>query len=164
MMKCHELMGFMSANLAAEILEFAYTSDKPLYRTVLSAVAEARRVRLVFYERKPRAQRHADMLALLGSSRLEATAGLLLQGWLTKNQNQMLGDFLDAIGVPHKEGIVEQFPDGVDDDKMKKAVDLLLGKYPRENVAVYLNAIFALNNLNWTNLQEIIEKDDRLQF
>jgi hypothetical protein len=164
MMKCHELMGFMPSALASEILEFAYTTDKALYRSVLAAAAEARKVRLVFYERKPRTQRHGDMLALLTSARLDATAGLLLQGWLTKSQTAMLTDFLNTLGITHKEGIVEQFPATVDDGKLNEAVELLLGKYPKTNVAVYLHAVFALNDVRWPNLEALLDKDSRLQF
>jgi hypothetical protein len=164
MMKCHEIMGFMPSALASDILEFAYTADKALYRSVLAAAAEARKVRLVFYERKPRAQRHSDMLTLLSSSRLDSSAGLLLQGWLTKSQTALLTDFLNTLGISHKDGIVDQFPPTVDDGKLKEAVELLLSKYPKGNVAVYLHAVFALNDVHWSNLDALLEKDPRLQF
>ena len=61
MLTSHELFGFMSPSLALEILTYVYESDKPLYRATLSAVAEARKVRPVFLERRPRAQHAADM-------------------------------------------------------------------------------------------------------
>ena len=48
----------------------------------------------------------------------------------------MLVDFLDALGIAHEEGVVEQLPPTMDDAKVRAAVDALLAKYPPEAVAV----------------------------
>lgn len=48
MLASHELLGFMSPALAAEILAFVFETEKPTYRATLSAVAEARHLRPVF--------------------------------------------------------------------------------------------------------------------
>ena len=45
MLKSYELFGFMSPGLANEILTFAFETEKPTYRAVLQAVAEARKLR-----------------------------------------------------------------------------------------------------------------------
>ena len=54
-------------------------------------------------------------------------------------------------------------PDGVDDAKLKSAVETLLAKYPPEVVAVYLNAFNDMNTANWPNLKTMLENDARLQ-
>jgi len=51
----------------------------------------------------------------------------------------------------------------MDDAKLKSAVDILLGKYPPEAVAVYLNAFNDMNEANWANLKALLEGDSRLQ-
>jgi hypothetical protein len=51
----------------------------------------------------------------------------------------------------------------VDDAKLKAAVELLLGKYPHETVAVYLNAFNDMNTAGWANLKALLETDARLQ-
>jgi hypothetical protein len=163
MMTCHELFGFMTPALAREILEYVFTSDKPLYRTTLAAVAEARKLRPVFYERKPRTERHADMLSMLSRPRMEAAAANLLRGWLTKTQVAMLGDFLDGLGIPHQNGVAETIPTAIEDEKLKAALEILLGKYPPEKVAVYLNAFLTMNDVAWPNLKSLLETEPRLQ-
>lgn len=163
MLKCYELVGFMPAELSREILETTYRDDKPLYKSVLAAVAQALRVRPVFLEKKPRVQRHAEMISVLGRPRLEEAAASLLRGWLVKSQTAMLADFLDALGIPHQQGVVEDFPDTVPDDKLDAAVEQLLAKYPREKVALYLNAIPATSGVNWPNLTQRLQSDPRLQ-
>ena len=163
MLTSHEMFGFMSPTLAGEILAFTFESDKPLYRTALTAVAEARKVRPVFLERQPRTQRHAMMLTVLSRPSMELIVGNLIRHWLVKKQNPMLVQFLDALGIPHKEGVVEDLPATVEDDKLKAAVDGLLAKFPQEEVAVYLIAFNDMNEANWPNLKTMIETDTRLQ-
>lgn len=163
MLKCYELVGFMPATLAQEILDTTYRDDKPLYKAVLAAVAEATRVRPAFLEKKPRAQRHLDMISVLGRPRMEEAAASLIRGWLLKAQTAMLADFLDTLGIPHENGAVEEFPEAVPDDKLLAAVEAVLAKYPREKVALYLNAIHATSGVKWPNLERLLQSDNRLQ-
>ena len=163
MLKSHELIGFMSPALAGDILSFTFESEKPTYRAVLQAVAEARRVRPVFLERQSRAERHAAMLSTLTRPNLDIAAGTLLRTWLVRKHQAMLEGFLDALGIPHEKGVVESLPEAVDDVKLKAAVEGLLAKHPPEVVAVYLNAFNDMNEANWPNLKALLESDSRLQ-
>ena len=163
MLTSHELFGFMSPPLALNILTYTYENDKPLYRATLGAVAEARKLRPVFLERQPRPQRHASMLATLARPALDMVAGNLLRTWLLKKHKQMLGDFLDALRIPHQEGVVEDLPATMDNAKIHAAVDVLVGKYPPEVVAVYLHAFSEMNTVNWPDLKTMLESDPRLQ-
>jgi hypothetical protein len=163
MLTSHELIGFMSPGLALEILTYVYESEKPLYKTTLGAVAEARRLRPVFLERQPRAQRHAVMLGTLARPALEMVAANLIRTWLLKKHNGLLVDFLNALGIEHKEGVVEDLPATMDDAKLRAAVDALLAKYAPEVVAVYLNAFNDMNEVEWPNLKAMLEADKRLQ-
>jgi len=156
-------MGFMSPTLALEIINHAYESDKPLYRAVLGAVAEARKLRPIFLERQPRADRHASMIQTLARPSLDAVTGNLLRAWLLKKYKSMLCDFLDALGVAHKDGVVDDLPASMEDEKLRAAVETLLTKYPPEVVAVYLNAFNDMNEVNWPNLKTTLEADKRLQ-
>jgi hypothetical protein len=163
MLTSHELLGFMSPALANDILNFAYESDKPTYKATLAGVAQALRVRPLYLERQPRPQRHASMVQILSRPGLDAAAGTLLRVWLVKKQKPMLVDFLDALGIPNKEGVVDDLPATVDDAKLKSAIETLLAKHPPEAVAVYLNAFNDMNEANWANLKTMLESDSRLQ-
>jgi hypothetical protein len=153
----------MSPALALEILTYVSETDKQLYRATLNAVAEARKVRPVFMERQPRTQRHATMLATLSRPALDLFTANLIRAWLLKKHNAMLVDFLNALGIPHKEGVVEDLPAAMEDAKLREAVEALLAKYPPETVAVYLHAFNDMNEVNWPNLKTMLESDKRLQ-
>jgi hypothetical protein len=154
----------MSPALAVRIIEFAHDSNKELYRTVLNTVAQERRLRPAFFERTPRATRHASMAALLARPRLEPLAANLVRDWLMKDKAPMLADFLDGLGVAHQNGAAEEFPATVDEAPLRAAVDKILAKYPAEEVAVYLNAFYSINDIRWPNLEAILKTDPRLQF
>ena len=163
MLTSHELFGFMSPDLANEILNFAYETDKPTYKSTLNAIAQARHVRPVFLERQPRPQRQATMILTLSKPALEEMAGGLIRVWLVKKYKAMLADFLDALEIKNEAGVVDDLPKEIDDAKLKSAVDVLIGKYPPEAVAVYLHAFNDMNEANWANLKTMLESDSRLQ-
>ena len=163
MLTSHELLGFMSPSLALEILTFAYETDKPLYRSTLGAVAEARKLRAVFLERQPRTQRHAAMLTTLTKPALELITANLIRTWLLNKYKGMLVDFLDSLGIQHKDGVVDDLPKSMEDARLQAAVEALLNKYPPEVIAVYLNAFNEMNEVEWANLKRMLETDKRLQ-
>ena len=101
---------------------------------------------------------------MLAKPRLDLAASTLIRVWLMKKHTQMLIDFLDALGIDHKAGVVDDLPATIDDSKLKEAIEKLLGKYPREEVAVYLNAFYSMNDVSWLNLKTLLEADPRLQF
>jgi hypothetical protein len=163
MLTSHELLGFMSPALANDILNFTFESDKPAYKATMAAVAEARKLRPVFLERQPRDARQTMMLAALARPNLEGAAAALLRAWLVKKHAALLIDFLDALGIPHENGVVEDLPGEVPDEKLKPAIEKILAKHPHEVVAVYLNAFNDMNAAHWPNLKAILESDARLQ-
>lgn len=163
MLTSHELMGFMSAELSNDILQSAFENDKDLYKATLKAVADARKLRPIFFEKQAKAQRHASMVSTLSKPNMELAAGTLLRGWLLKKYNGMLVDFLNALDIPHKDGVVEDLPEKIDDAKLKTGVDTLIAKYPREVVAVYLNAFNSMNETGWDNLEKMLSEDSRVQ-
>lgn len=153
----------MSPTLATHILDYIYENEKDIYRLTLNAVAEAKKLRPIFMERKAKAERNKDILSMLGKPRLDLAAANLLRAWLLRKHKQMLIDFLDTAGVKHKEGVVDDLPKKVADDKLKAAVEKLLAQYPAEEVSVYLNAFQSMNEVSWDNLKALLEADSRLQ-
>ena len=162
-MTANELFLAISPALATRILEEVHATDKDLYRVALNAAAQVRKVRPIFLERQSRAERHRLMAAALLRNDMEMIAGNLVSGWLVKSHQQMLVDFLDALKVANDKGVVENLPATVPDADLDKAIELLLSKYDRESVALYLRAFNDLNEANWPNLAAKLNSDDRLK-
>jgi hypothetical protein len=69
----------------------------------------------------------------------EQLALALLIEWLMRHHRSMLVDFLDQLGVPHKQGETdEDFCETRTPEQLRAAADVLLAKYPAFHVAVYL--------------------------
>ena len=163
MMTLNEIVGFMPPALATEILDDVFADDRQLYRAVSGEVAAALKQRPLFFEKKPRTERNKVILDMLTRPRMQNTAATLLRGWLVKSEAPMLATFMDALGVEHKNGVVEDFPEEVDEAKLNEAVDKLLATYPQEKVLVYLNSFSAMNDAPWKSLTKRLEEDKRLQ-
>ena len=162
-MTSYEMFATMPQALGNRILEEMSLEDKPFYRGILDAVAQSRKVRVVYLERQPRTDRHGFVVATLARPSMEPTAANLLRTWFLKKQNQLLIDFLDALGIAHEKGVVEDLPEKVEDEKVKGAVEALLAKHPAEVVALYLHSFLHLNDVHWHNLEEILFEDPRLE-
>ena len=162
-MTSYEMFATMPQALASRILEEMSGEDKAFYRGVLDGVAQARKVRLVYLERQPRTDRHALVAATLARPSMEPAAANVLRTWFLKKQNQLLIDFLDALGITHEKGVVEDLPEKVEDAKVRAAVETLLGKHPPDVVALYLHSFLHLNDVHWHNLEEMLFEDPRLE-
>ena len=157
MLTSHELLGFMSPALAKDILQFTFESDKPAYKaTVASKGGRPSMCGLSFLNAASPAR--PGMSPCFSHPRLKPTLDVAadappprLAG--KKNTRPCSWIFWNAPpDIPNEEGVVEDLPASVDDIKLKAAVELLVGKYPHEVVAVYLNAFNDMNTANWPNL------------
>ena len=152
-MKCHEIFGAVSADLADEIIRFLHKNQRPLLETTILALAEQQRVRSVFVSRKPWRERGVWLANALSRRINEGEAVRLLQTWLFEARKELLCFFLDTLGIEHDgEGAVEDLPDEPDEAAIKDAVEKTLEKFPREHVAVYLHAFSAAEPEAWPKL------------
>jgi len=162
-MKAHEIYHRISPALNETLLSALFANDKPAYKATLTALGNQRKLRPVFLERKPRAERHTWMQTAMGQKVSDEIALNLLQFWLLTSQQPMLVDFLDALGITHDgKGAVEEMPESPDKEKLTAAIETLLGKYPHENVAVYLHTFQSMNDPVWAPLDEILASEPRL--
>lgn len=164
MLSFHELIGFMSPKMANRILEDTQANNREVYRALVASMAQAQKMRPVFIGRQPKERRHKSFVQMLSRAGSEEHAGNLIRGWLFKEHKDVLTGFLGKLGIEHEEGMVNDLPESISDDALNAAVDLLIEKYDRELVAVYLTAFNASNENRWGNLDALLAEDERLQF
>ena len=164
MLTFHELIGFMSPKMANRILEDTQANNREVYRALVASMAQAQKMRPVFIGRQPKERRHKSFVQMLSRAGSEEHAGNLIRGWLFKEHKDVLTGFLGKLGIEHEEGMVDDLPESISDDALNAAVDLLIEKYDRELVAVYLTAFNASNEYRWGNLEGVLADDERLQF
>ena len=162
-MTSDQLFAAMPTSLAIEIIESISTADKPLYKSVVEAVAQARKVRGVFLMRQPRGERHPLMAASLARPHLRLVGDNLLRTWLLKKHSALLTDFLDGLKISHDNGVVQDLPATIEDAALNNCVETVLGKHPPLVVALYLHAFNSMNETRWTNLDALLQTDQRLR-
>ena len=160
----NEIFARMPASVADELLAHLFENEKPLYKNLIETLAKQRKLRPVFIERKPRAERFAWIREALGRKVNEGVAAHLLQIWLVGQHSQLLCDFLDALGIAHDaNGTVEELPPQPAREPLDAAINAVLEKHPREVVSIYLHAFQALDDTGWPLLDEILKSDERLK-
>jgi hypothetical protein len=164
-MKAHEIFQQMSLALAAEIFSYLQQEQKPVLKAAIQGLAEQRRLRAVFVERKPPNERFAWLQNALGRKVSDTVAAHLLQAWLLGAEKPMLCDFLDALGIKHDDdGTVENLPDSPPKEKLSEVVRQLLVRYQAEKVAVYLHAFHDMDStVSWEPLGEMLREEEELR-
>ena len=66
-MKSSEIFAHLSPGLGEQVLGWLQATEKPTYKVAIQTLAAQRKLRPVFVERKPRAERHAWLQTALAA-------------------------------------------------------------------------------------------------
>lgn len=73
-------------------------------------------------------------------------------------QRPMMGEFLDALGIAHENGLIsEESVAKPDAERVRAAAAQLAGKYPAEDVALYFSTLVSQDPETWEALTELPE-------
>ena len=159
----YEIFARLSAPVTDQLFGFLIEKEKALYKATIETLAKQRKLREIFVERKPRAERHVWMREVLGKKVNDGVAAHLLQIWLVGAQAPLLCDFLDALEIAHDpNGTIETIPAAPPTEKLLAAVDRVLGQHDPAIVVTYLHAFQALDDSGWPTLEELLRTDPRL--
>src|SRR6266540_6001368 len=92
--------------------------------------------------------RKARHLATLGSLPDPLAARALILYHLAE-QRPMMGAFLDALEIPHEDGLIQEDAVTPDVSKLAPAVAKLNETYPVEDVSLYLNTLLCQDPATW---------------
>ena len=115
-------------------------------------VAKALRFRPQAIRKLPMAKRAKKAHSILIAGSQAELCYELFGSYLIKNRKELVTGFLDATGVVHEEGMIEDLDDNTPDaDKIAEAVKELDGKFETEDVTLYLS----LAAEQWPGLKEL---------
>lgn len=163
-MTSYEIFGRCSSQLANEIFGYLLEKEKPVYRAVIQNLANQRKLRPVFIERKPKPERHTWLQQALARKPADDLATQVFQIWLLGGQQPLICEFLDALEIKHDgKGVVDQLPAEPEPAKLQAAIDLILGHHSPETVTIYLHLFRTMDDAGWKHLGEILDNDARLK-
>jgi len=164
-MRPSEIIERMPPEAACEAIGRIEAIDRDSYRALLSTSAERRKLRPVFLEKKPRAERHRWIAGTLSRPANDDLAEQSLQIWLLGDYKEMICGYLDAVGIEHDgEGFLETVPGQPEEAVLRAALDNMLESYPAPVVATYLRMFEAIEETDWPLLTELLDTDERLRF
>ncbi len=67
-------------------------------------------------------------------------------------QREMMGEFLNALGIAHENGLIQDDEVKPDPEKLTPAVETIARKYPAANVSLYLNTLLCQDPGTWNGL------------
>jgi hypothetical protein len=162
-MKCYEVFGKLSPELANEIFAYLLEFEKPVYKAMVQNIASRRKLRSIFIERKPKQERHLWLQQALSLKSADDLTMQLLQIWLLGAQREMICEFLDSLGIEHDgRGVVDNLPAAPSRDRLNETITKLLEKRSPEVVALYLHAFQAMDETGWSILDEALATDSRI--
>ena len=85
----------------------------------------------------------------------DSLAGSLLLALHLEERRPMLGAFLDALEIPHENGLIAEGPDPKPPApaQLEKAAKALLERFPAPDVDLYLSALYVLDRETWAGLK-----------
>ena len=101
-------------------------------------------------------ERKAKHLATLGGLP-DAMAARALIVYHLAEQRPMMGAFLDALGIAHENGLIQEDAVKPEPDRIAPAVAQLTQQFPPEDVRVYLNTLLSQDPETWGGLAGLPE-------
>src|SRR5919201_2689491 len=92
--------------------------------------------------------RKARHLATLGSMPEQIAARAVIAYHLAE-QRPMMGAFLDALGIAHDNGLIQQDDVQPDRSKFASAAETIRGRFPSEDVQLYLATLLCQDPEAW---------------
>ena len=162
--KPHELFKQVDPALVTELFTSFREEDRDVYKTSLASLAQSRKLRPIFIQKKPVAEQIGWMHKTLKLRSSDMVGENLLQVWFMKFQQPLLVKFCDGMGIAHNgEGSVEgELPAELEAGKLKTTVDALYADFNPSIVSLYLHVFNLQRPGGWDALAAVLADDERV--
>jgi hypothetical protein len=125
-----------------------------LVPTALAALVAARKLRPQAARALPHDQQAKILASVLDPG--EPLSAFLLASLHLGDRRPILRSFLDAVGLPHEDGMLKPESDdmALDKDKVQAAVQKIAAEFPRAQVDLYLNVLWLQDPDRWGLLEQ----------
>lgn len=100
-----------------------------------------------------RKARHLASLATVP----DAIVGRALIAYHLTEARPMMGAFLDALGIAHEEGLIQEENVTPDPAKLAPAAKAIASQFPADQVSLYLNTLLCQDPETWKGLDGLAE-------
>lgn len=153
-MRPHELYKTFDFALFKQMLDWFRANDKNVYLHTLATLAQARKLRPVYVQKKSIADQYRWIVDTLQLRASDTMGEHLLQAWFMAGHQAMLGAFCDAMGILHdgKGSIHGDLPQVLVDERLDAGIARLLEHHDAKIVELYLHVFNMQRPGGWENL------------
>ncbi|MCB1009058.1 MAG: hypothetical protein KDB94_09200 [Acidobacteria bacterium] len=136
--------------------------ERPTEEAAVAAAQEIvkiLRVRPQAFHKIPLEQRVRAVAGLAAPP--DSLAEALLISLHVDSRRALLIAFLDALAIPHEEGMIDDESDDFDPptaDAVRAALPALLERFPADEIRTYWNALWLQDGERWTALVDVVDE------
>jgi|SoiMethySBSTD1v2_1073268.scaffolds.fasta_scaffold197537_3 hypothetical protein len=128
----------------------------------MALIAQRIKFRLKSVQAMPIEKKTRQLISLPNIS--EMVVARLLVSYHLAHQRPMMGQFLDALGIKHEEGLIaEDEMEPPSADRLGAAARVLAGSYSGDDVALYFFTLLWQDPETWAGLSDLPEIRDRFR-
>jgi hypothetical protein len=156
-MRSYQVFAAMSPERAVVVMKGLSQKAPAVFRQSVDAAAIAMRARPVYLRNQPFEKRAEAVRRSLARVASNPVADELLAVYFLECRKELLIEWLDLIGVPHKEGALEQdSPPEPPEKKLREAVKKYLATDDDADRDLLLRAFAAQNSVEWPTLDALV--------
>jgi hypothetical protein len=157
-MKAWQVFAGMTPERAATFFASLAKKLPGFYNSAVGAASASLRARPVFLMRQPPEKRAEAMRQALAKVRSNDLAEEILASYFLDTRKELVVEWLDALGLAHKEGILEDDePACPPPDKLREATQKFLSAGDDADRALLLRAFAAQRAIDWPDLEILLE-------
>ena len=163
-MKAYEIYSAVAPSVVNQMLDWFRSNDRNVYKSAVASLAEKRKLRPVFVEKKSMTEQYAWIHKTLKIGACNTIGEHLMQAYLMAGQQSLLAMFCDGMGIPHdgKGSVVGELPKNFDAERLNATIDSLLESFDPKLVTLYLRCFNLQAPNGWNELSEKLNSDSRL--
>ena len=139
--------------------EGADTFSRDAQPKVLQELAAALRFRESFLKRVKPLEKARHLRRLMDTPTLRHLCDDVFRSWLVSRKAPMLVCFVEAQGMAHAGGIIEDTVTSPDAETLRKGVRAVRDKFPARDVSLYMGVMLAAGGDFWVGLSDAIEAE-----
>jgi hypothetical protein len=162
--KAYEIYSAVDPSVVNQMLDWFRSNDRNVYKSAVASLAEKRKLRPVFIEKKPMTEQYAWIHKTLKISACNTIGEHLMQAYLMAGQQSLLAMFCDGMGIQHdgKGSVVGELPEALDAKRLDSTIDRLIEVFDPKILTLYLRCFNLQAPNGWTELSEKLNSDSRL--
>ncbi|MGJ8671955.1 hypothetical protein [Rubritalea sp.] len=163
-MQAYEIYQTIKPSIISDLFQWMRDEERDLYKHTIATLANDRKLRPVFVQKKSVAEQIAWVHKTLKLKSSNMIGEHLFQVYFMQGQQELLVAFCDAMEIEHdgKGSVDGDLPETLDADKLKAAVDTLVEKFDPQLISLYLRVFNLQTDNGWDSLTEILASDERL--